>query len=158
MEESMLEELKIIHHNYLENEGNVITILQDIQNKFGYVPEQAVDWFSGKTGLAASKFYGVATFYSQFHLKQRGQNIITTCTGTVCHVKGSDRILFRMRDELRLGKGQETTRDGLFTLDEVACVGACSMAPVVLVNNEVNGMTNPGKMVKKIKKIRDMKK
>ncbi len=151
MESSMLTKLNTIHSHFNNNGGNIISALQDIQSEFGYIPEDAVYWFSDKTGIPASKFFGVATFYSQFYLKPRGKNIITACCGTACHVKGSDRIIFRLQDELSLAKGEDTTGDGLFTLEKVACVGACSIAPVMLVNQKVYGKMTPDKMVKELK-------
>ena len=76
-----------------ENEGNLISILQDIENAFGYIPEEAVNWFASRLDINPSRFYGIATFYAQFHLKPRGKNIITACCGTACHVKGSERLI-----------------------------------------------------------------
>ena len=97
------------------------------------------------------------TFYAQFRLKPRGKNIITACCGTVCHVKGSDRIIARTRDELKLKKGEDTTKDMLFTLDAVNCLGVCSIAPVVIINDEVHGKMTPEKMVKTVNSYRDEK-
>ena len=121
-----------------------------MQGEFGYIPEEAVYWFSEKTNVHASKFFGIATFYGQFHLNPRGQNIITACCGTVCHVKGADRIISRLRDKLSLKGGQDTTKDGMFTLETVNCVGACSIAPIVIVNDKVHGKMDPDKAVKSI--------
>ncbi len=100
-------------------------------------------------------FFGVVTFYGQFHLKPRGKNIITACCGTVCHVKGADRIISRLRNELSLKGEQDTTKDGMFTLENVNCVGACSIAPIVLVNDKVHGKMTPDKVVKKIRAERE---
>lgn len=155
MEDSMIAELEKIHQNTLEAGGNIIGVLQEIQKTFGYIPEETVDWFSRKTDIPASKFFGVVTFYSQFHLQPRGKNIITACCGTVCHVKGADRIISRLRDELSLKPGQDTTRDKKFTLENVNCVGACSIAPIVIVNEKVYGNMNPDKIVKKLKDYRE---
>lgn len=143
----------ILEGIYKKNEGsggNIIAILQDIQNELGYVQKEAVEWFAEKTGIASSKYFGVVTFYSQFHLQPRGKNIVTVCSGTVCHVKGAPKIISKLRDELQLKDGQDTTRDMNFTLENVNCVGACSIAPVVLVNDKVYGKQSPAKMVRNI--------
>jgi len=130
-------------------------VLQEIQNEFGYVQEESVNWFSARANIPASKFYGVITFYSQFHLTPRGKNIITVCSGTVCHVKGASRIISRLHDDLKLAGDAATTKDMMFTLENVNCVGACSIAPVVLVNNKVYGKMNPEKISKTLKTYKE---
>lgn len=150
---TILEEL---YTRYQSAGGNIISALQDIQSEFGYIPQDAVHWFSRKTGVPESKFYGVATFYAQFYLKPRGKNIVTACCGTACHVKGSDRIISRVTDELALSGGENTTEDGLFTLEKVACVGACSIAPVVIVNRKVHGKMTADKTMKQLKKLKEI--
>jgi len=133
----------------------VVSLLQDIQTAFGYIPQDAVNWMSARTGIPASRFYGVTTFYAQFYLAPRGQNIVTACCGTACHVKGAERVISRLREELALEPGQETTGDQLFTLEKVACVGACSIAPVVIVNHKVFGKMGPDKVGKVVGQYRD---
>jgi len=155
MDETTSEKLESVYARYIEQEGNAVSILQDIQNEFEYIPEETVYWIALKTGIHASKFFGVVTFYAQFHMKPRGKNIITACSGTVCHVKGAHRILFQMNEELSFPKGEETTRDGLFTLEKVACLGACSIAPVVVINKKVYGRMTPDKVVKKIQAYKE---
>ena len=155
MEMAREEALEAIYCNYITDESNIISVLQQMQNEFGYVPSEAVRWFSKKANIPAAKFYGVVTFYSQFHLAPRGKNIITVCSGTVCHVKGAPRIISRLRDELALKDDMQTTRDKLFTLENVNCVGACSIAPVVIVNDRVYGKQSPDKMTKNIKTYKD---
>lgn len=137
------------------NNGNTISLLQEIQESFGYIPEDAVNWFSKKLDIPASKFFGIITFYSQFHLKPRGKNIITACCGTACHVKGAEKIIDKLRKELKLPDGEVTTGDNEFTLEKVNCVGACSIAPVVLVNKKVVGKASSDIMIKEIKAIKD---
>jgi NADH:ubiquinone oxidoreductase subunit E len=146
----MEKKLEAIFDNYRANEGNLISILQDIQSVFGYIPEDAVNWFSNKLDMPASRFYGIATFYSQFHLKPRGKNIITACCGTACHVNGSDKIIDGLKRELGLAQGEDTTKNGEFTLEEVACLGTCSFAPIVLINGKVHGKAKVDKVVKEI--------
>lgn len=145
--------LEKIYKDHKENEGNIISLLQDIQSEFGCIPEDAVNWFSNKLDIPASRFYGVVTFYSQFHLKPRGKNIITACCGTACHVNGSDKIIDGLRRELGLAEGEDTTEDNEFTLEEVACLGTCSFAPIVLVNGKVHGKAKVDKVLREIKPL-----
>jgi NADH-quinone oxidoreductase subunit E len=139
---------------YRSNGGNVISLLQDTQEAFGYIPRQAVDYFSDQLGIAPSRFYGVATFYSQFRLHPAGRNKITACCGTACHVRGAERILNSIKRELKLGEEEETTPDNEFTVEKVACLGFCSFAPVVLINGEVLGKTNADPVLKEIRKLK----
>jgi NADH:ubiquinone oxidoreductase subunit E len=150
----MEETLKKILDNYTKNEGNIITILQDIEKNFGYIPEEAVNWFSKKLDIPASRFFGTTTFYSQFHLKPRGKNIITVCRGTACHVKGSERLINRLLIELDIPPEEDTTSDQKITVEKVNCIGACGIAPVTILNNEVNGKMTLDKLMKEIKKIK----
>jgi len=144
---------KILKEN-IENEGNLISILQEIENTFGYIPEEAVNWFASKLDVNPSSFYGIATFYAQFHLKPRGRNIITACCGTACHVKGSDRLINGTKKELDLPEGEETTKDMQFTLEKVNCIGACSIAPVFIINKKVHGKAAADKLIKEIRSIK----
>ena len=140
---------------YRENNGNIISLLQETQDALGYIPEDAVDYFSGKLEIPAGRFYGVLTFYSQFHLKPRGKNIVSVCCGTACHVKGGSRIAERVQRDLGLKGEGETTDDGKFTFEIVRCVGACSIAPVVLVNDKAYAemsADSTSKLVKALKK------
>jgi NADH:ubiquinone oxidoreductase subunit E len=150
----MEETLQKILSHYLADEGNIITILQDIEKNFGYIPEDAVNWFSKKLDIPASRFFGTATFYSQFHLKPRGKHVITVCRGTACHVKGSERLINRLLMELDLPPDEETTSDLKFTVEKVNCIGACGIAPVTLINHEVHGKTTLDKLLKNIKNLK----
>jgi NADH:ubiquinone oxidoreductase subunit E len=149
----MEEALEKILTNYRNNEGNIITILQDLEETFGYIPEEAVNWFSKRLNIPASRFYGIATFYAQFHLKPRGKNIITVCRGTACHVKGSERLLNRLFIELDIPPNEDTTDDLKFTVEKVNCVGACGIAPVVLFNKEVHGNMTLDKLMRNLKRV-----
>lgn len=155
MEHQMEEVLEEIYQKTVGKGENIITVLQEIQSVLGYVQEESVHWFAERTNIPASKFYGVITFYSQFHLAPRGKNIITVCSGTVCHVKGASRIISRIRDDWKLTEDKPTTKDKLFTLENVNCVGACSIAPVVLVNDKVYGKMNPEKISKTLKTYKE---
>ena len=151
MDIQMTEKLEAIYDRCIANEDNIITILQEIQHEFGYIQEEAVNWFSERTNIPSSQYYGVVTFYSQFHQHPRGKNIVTVCCGTVCHVKGASRIITKIREDLKLKDDQVTTKDMMFTLEHVNCVGACSIAPVVLVNEKVFGKQSPTKIVTNLK-------
>ncbi len=150
----MNEALDKIIAGYRDNGGNVISLLQETQEAFGYIPREAVDYFSDQLGIAPSRFYGVVTFYSQFRLHPTGKNNITACCGTACHVRGAERILSSIKRELKLGEDEETTPDNEFTVEKVACLGFCSFAPVVLVNGEVHGKTNAEPVLKVIRKLK----
>jgi len=128
-----------ILEKHQKEQGSVISLLQDMQETFGYIREDAVQWFSKKLNIPESNFFGVATFYAQFYLKPRGKNIITGCCGTACHVKGSGVIIEKIREKLKIPVGETTSSDGKFTLESVACVGACSIAPVFIANKKVFG-------------------
>jgi NADH:ubiquinone oxidoreductase subunit E len=150
----MEETLRKILKNYQHNDGNIITVLQDIERHFGYIPEDAVNWFSRQLDIPASRFFGTATFYSQFHLKPRGKHVITVCRGTACHVKGSERLINRLSLELDIPPDDDTTADRRFTVEKVNCIGACGIAPVTIVNHEVHGKVTLDKLMKEVKKLK----
>lgn len=155
MDKQTTETLEAIYDRCVANEDNLITVLQEIQKDMGYIQEEVIHWFADRTNIPASKYYGVVTFYSQFHQKPRGKNIVTVCCGTVCHVKGAPRIISKVREDLKLKADQDTTRDMQFTMERVNCVGACSIAPVVLVNEKVLGKVTPSSMVKSLKPYKE---
>jgi NADH:ubiquinone oxidoreductase subunit E len=155
MDAQMTETMEAIYDKCVVNEDNIITVLQEIQKEFGYIQEEVVNWFAERSNIPASKYYGVVTFYSQFHQNPRGKNIVTVCCGTVCHVKGAPRVISKIQDDLKLKEDQTTTKDMNFTLERVNCVGACSIAPVVLINEKVLGKVTPSKMVKSLKAYKD---
>jgi len=155
MDVAAVDKLERIYARYNEAGDNIISAMQEIQNDFGYVPEEAVYWFAEKSAVPASKIFGVLTFYAQFHLKPRGKNVVTACCGTVCHVKGAHRVMFQIHEELGLPPGENTTRDGLVTVEKVACLGACSLAPVVVINDKVQGRMTPDKIVRQLRKLQE---
>ncbi len=150
----MKKKLDQILKKYHKRNENIIFLLQEVQESFGYIPREAIDYFARKLQIAPSKFYGVATFYAQFRLTPMGKNNITVCCGTACHVRGAERIISGLRRELGLDGENDTTEDGEFTLEEVACLGTCSFAPVVLVNGDVRGRANADRLVKEIRKMK----
>ena len=133
--------------------GELIPLLQSAQEHFGYIPRRAIRYISEVTKTPESKIYGVITFYSQFRLQPMGKNVIRLCTGTACHVANSGILLDTLQDELDIEVG-ETTKDGAFTLFSVACIGCCSLAPVMMVNDETKGKLTPASTRKIARKIR----
>lgn len=122
--------------------GSLIPVLQEVQNSYGYLPKNIIERISEKMDIPSSQIYGVVTFYAQFHLKARGKNIIRVCQGTACHVRGAKAILQELEEELKIKAG-ETTEDLLFTLETVACIGACGLAPVLMINENTYGRLTP---------------
>jgi NADH-quinone oxidoreductase subunit E len=125
-------------NKYPDKKGILIPVLQDIQAKYGYIPSEAVSLIAKELSIYPIDIYGILTFYAQFHLAPRGQHIITVCQGTACHVMGGKAILDYIASLLDVTVG-ETTKDGVFTLDRVACLGCCGMAPVVMIDKDFYG-------------------
>jgi NADH-quinone oxidoreductase subunit E len=141
-----------IFENYEKGDkSSLIPILQDIQDINGYLPEKDLLDVSEFLGMPLSRIYGVATFYNQFRLTPLGKNVIRVCRGTACHVKNSANILTALETELNINAG-ETTRDKLFTIETVACIGACGIAPVISINEEYYGRLTVKEIPKIIKK------
>ncbi len=131
----------------------LIPLLQEVQDSQGYLSREAIVSIGKHLGLPASKIYGVATFYNQFRFKPLGRYHIQVCRGTACHVKGSASVLDAVRRDLSIDPG-ETTRDGLFSLEVVACIGACGLAPVINVNGEFHAGMSPSKVERLLKNYR----
>lgn len=136
---------------YLDMPGNLMPVLQGIQEEYGYVPEDTVFLAAERLNVYASQIYGVLTFYAQFHLKPRGKYIVRVCMGTACHVKGANRIGETLTNRLGIDHA-ETTEDLKFTAEHVACIGACGMAPVIMVNDATYGSMTVQKMDEVIQK------
>jgi NADH-quinone oxidoreductase subunit E len=135
-----------------KDKSNLIALLQGVQGVYGYLPEGALQDVADFVGIPLSRVYGVATFYNQFRLTPLGENVIRVCRGTACHVCNSANILFSLETNLNIKAGQ-TTRDKRFTLETVACIGACSIAPVITVNDEYYGKVTVKEIPNIIKKI-----
>lgn len=133
-----LDKLDEILEHYKETKGALIPVLQEAQSVYGYLPKEVIVHIAKKMAVAVSQIYGVVTFYSQFHLSPRGKNIIRVCQGTACHVRGAKGILNAIEEKLNIRAGQ-TTPDLSFTLETVACIGACGLAPVLMVNDDTHG-------------------
>lgn len=132
---------------------SLIPILQEVQEVQGHLSREAVAQIGQHLGLPASKIYGVATFYNQFRFEPMGKYHIQVCRGTACHVKGSAKVLEAIKRELKIEPGS-STRDGLFSLEVVACIGACGLAPVISINGEFFASVTPDKVKKILKTYR----
>jgi len=135
-------------------EKSLISILQEIQEKYSYLPREVFPYLSKKMGLSEATIYGVATFYENFSLEAKGKYVIKVCDGTACHVRKSVPILEKLRSELGLSEQKKTTEDQLFTVETVSCLGACGLAPALTVNGEVHPAMTPDKAVELIAQLR----
>ena len=147
------EALEKIVESYGCQESNLIAILQDVQNEYKYLSEEALTIIAQKLGISTAKVYGVATFYENFSLEAKGKHIIRICTGTACHVRKSQPIYDSIKDYLALTGKKRTSDDGLFTLETVACLGACGLAPVMTIDGEVHAQMTPDNAVELLKDI-----
>ncbi len=138
---------------YKNRKGNLIPLLQGTQDIYGYLPKEAFGRINEATGLELNELYGVATFYAQFRLAPAGKHIVKMCHGTACHVQSVTAITDEILDTLQIKDG-ETTSDGIFTVETVACLGCCSLAPVMMIGEETYGKLTPKQAVKIIREIR----
>lgn len=145
-----IEKMKIILEKYSNDKSNLIQILNEVQEKFGYIPEFAQAEIANYLGIERAEVYGVVTFYSRFTLKPKGKYSVSVCLGTACFVKGSEKLLDKAKEILKIDEGQ-TTADGNFSIDSTRCIGACGLAPVFTVNEEVYGKATPETMEKVLK-------
>ena len=129
------------------NEEMLIAMLQDLQTRYGYLPREVLEWVSEQTGVALSRMFGVITFYAQFSLEKKGKHLVKCCQGTACHVKGAPRLAEAITRELGIEAG-ETTPDGEFSFDTVNCLGACALAPLVVIDEEYYGKLDQNKIQK----------
>jgi NADH-quinone oxidoreductase subunit E/NADP-reducing hydrogenase subunit HndA len=136
LNEAALAQINAICDRYAGEKTPLMMILSDIQREYGYIPVEVQEVVSEKTGISVAEIYGVVTFYSFFSLAPKGKYIIGCCLGTACYVKGAQQIIDKFADELQIGPG-ETSKDGLFTLDALRCIGACGIAPAVTINGTV---------------------
>lgn len=134
-------------------QGALIPVLHDIQDMFGYLPEDALQLVSDGLRVPMSEIYGVATFYSFFCLEPKGEHVIRVCLGTACYVKGSQAVLQKLSDELKVEVGK-TTNDGKFTLEAMRCLGACGLAPVLAIEDHVHGKLLPDDVIKIVQQYR----
>ncbi len=147
-----------ILNKFNHNPTKLIAILQEVQDEYRYLPEQVLTFIATSLGVPPARVYGVATFYAHFTLEAKGKHIIKICDGTACHVKQSIPIMEAMLKKLGLTDGKKTTNDMLFTLETVSCLGACGLAPVIVIDDEVHGQMTPEKAVSEIEKIMESEK
>ena len=140
-----------IFEKYSGQKGALIPILQQAQDLYGYVPREVLQLIADQLGVSLGKVYGVATFYAQFYLEQRGRHILKLCDGTACHVKGTPILINALEDGFEINPG-ETTEDGELTVEIVYCLGSCALAPVTVLDEQVMGRMRPEMLVRRVKK------
>ena len=144
--QAVIDELK-------HEQGALMPIMQKAQDIFGYLPEEVQNYIAKELDIPVSDIYGVATFYAQFNLEPKGKYVISVCMGTACYVKGSQQVLDKLEEVLGVTDGH-TTADGVFTLNATRCLGACGLAPVIMVNDDVYGRLTPDQIPGIIAKYR----
>jgi len=141
--------------SYDYNKALIITIMQEVQKEYRYLPEDSLRYIAKKLNISEAKVYGIATFYENFSLEPKGKYVVKICNGTACHVRKSDPILKEFRDRLGLSETKVTTDDMIFTVETVSCLGACGLAPVCTVNEKVYPSMTPEKAQDLIKKLKE---
>ena len=142
-----------ILERHARHPARLIPILQAVQEEYRYLPEEVLTYVATALGVTPARVYGVATFYAHFALAPKGKHVIRLCDGTACHVKRSIPILDALRERLNLNEVRTTTADMLFTVETVACLGACGLAPVMVVGEEVHGLMTPEKAIAVVDEI-----
>jgi NADH-quinone oxidoreductase subunit E len=138
---------------YHRHPARLVPILQAVQEEYRYLPEEVLTYVATALGIPPARVFGVATFYAHFALEPKGKYVIRLCDGTACHVKNSVPILDALRKQLGVNENRKTTPDILFTVETVACLGACGLAPVLVINDEVHGQMNPERAVTLVEDI-----
>lgn len=149
------EKLAQVIQDHKEQKGALMPVLQEAQNIFGCVSEDVQKVIAEGLGVTLSEVYGVATFYSQFSLQPKGEYVCGVCLGTACYVKGSQAVLDKLCEELEINAG-DTTKDGKFTVQATRCLGACGLAPVMMINDDVFGRLTPAEIPAIIEKYKAM--
>jgi NADH-quinone oxidoreductase subunit E len=150
-----LTKVDAIIKKYNSDPASLLAIMQDIQDEANYLPKEAVVHLSEKLNIPLARIYSMATFYESFHLEPRGKHICTVCMGTACHVRGSQKLLEQLERDLNVESGK-TTSDLMFTVEEVNCVGACALGPLVIIDGEYKGNLTTNKLSKEIAKLKKM--
>lgn len=138
-------------HDFDENK--IVPILQAVQHEYRYLPQEVLTFVATSLKVSPARLYGVATFYSHFSMEPKGKHIIKMCDGTACHVRGSKGVIDAVREKLGLSETKITTADMMFTFETVACLGACGLAPVMVIDEDVHGMVTPEEAIKLIEAI-----
>ena len=145
MENVDLKFIDSILERYDNDKARIIAIMQDVQEEYRYLPQEALEYIAKKVGMSESKLYGVATFYGNFSLDAKGKYVLKVCRGTACHVRKSSNVLQALYEATGTDEHKPTSDDGLFTLEIVSCLGACGLSPVVMVNETVHPAMTPDK-------------
>jgi NADH:ubiquinone oxidoreductase subunit E len=149
-----LKTINAILEKFPDTTGNLIAILHEVQNHFRYLPEAELRYISKRLDVPVTQIYSIVNFYNRFTLTPKGKNEIAVCLGTACHVKGAEKVVNEIKTKLDINPG-ETTDDLFFSLDEVRCIGACSLAPAVVVNEETYGQVTPKQIGKILSQYRE---
>jgi NADH-quinone oxidoreductase subunit E len=153
VESHVSDELAKIMAAYKGEKGALIPILQKVQEKFGYLPKEAISEIAKSSRMSESEVFGVASFYAQFYFTRRGQHTVKVCLGTACHVRGGEKILDEIKRELGIESGG-TTKDYKFSMERVACFGSCALAPVLVIDKDVYGRMTVAKSKETVNKYR----
>ena len=145
MENNDLKFIDSVLEKYGNDKAKIIAIMQDVQERYRYLPQDALEYIAKKVGMSESKLYGVATFYGNFSLDAKGKYVLKVCRGTACHVRKSSNVLQALYEATGTDEHKPTSDDGLFTLEIVSCLGACGLSPVVMVNETVHPAMTPDK-------------
>ena len=151
--EKNFEKVCEIINDYNYDSSKLIPILQEVQEEYRYLPQEVMTFVATSLGISAAKVFGVASFYAHFTLEPKGKYVIKICDGTACHVKKSTHILEALQKRLGLDEDRKTTKDMLFTLETVSCLGACGLAPAIVINEDVHGLMTPESAVALIDEI-----
>ena len=143
-----------IANKYKGQKGGIMSVLHEIQDTYGYISEANQKYLSDKMGVPLSEIYGIITFYSRFSLMPKGKYNIQVCMGTACYVKGAESVINAFKDNLKIDVG-EVTKDGLFSIESVRCLGACGLAPAIVINEDVYGKVTPDMVPKIIESYRE---
>jgi NADH-quinone oxidoreductase subunit E len=138
---------------YDRSESKIIPILQAVQEEYRYLPQEVLTFIATSLGVSPARLYGVATFYSHFSLEPKGKHILKMCDGTACHVRGSSKVIDAIRERLHLSTKKITTDDMMYTFETVSCLGACGLAPVLVVDDEIYGQITPEQALAILDKI-----
>ena len=155
MENLDLKFIDSILEKYGNDKSKIIAIMQDVQERYRYLPQDALTYIAKKVGMSESKLYGVATFYGNFSLDAKGKYVMKVCRGTACHVRKSSNVLQALYDATGTNEHKPTSDDGLFTLEIVSCLGACGRSPVVMVNDTVHASMTPEKARALVEELRE---
>ncbi len=155
MENNDLKFIDSVLEKYGKDKARIIGIMQDVQERYRYLPQDALEYIAAKVGMSESKIYGVATFYGNFSMDAKGKYVMKVCRGTACHVRKSSTVLQALYEATGTSENKPNSDDGLFTLEIVSCLGACGLSPVVMVNETVHAAMTPEKAKALVEQLRE---